>query len=106
MNDLERDEFDLSMIIPYMNFLKERIARRRTELGKPPEVCFPGEQGGHGLLDELPKDQEVVLFRQPGEIVNGIYTVVESEEQKLARVRDELAQVKYEAQFDDQGNRI
>ena len=39
----------------------ERIASH--EAGhKESELCFPGEIGGHFQIDQIPQDQEIVLF--------------------------------------------
>ena len=38
--------------------------RERTlanEAGHTPELCYPGEIGGH-FIDQIPEDEEIVLF--------------------------------------------
>jgi len=110
----EEIEFELEMLTPYMNYLKEKInqalrIQRRAEFGKQPDLCYPGEEGHFRTLQEIPQDEEIVVFRQPGEIVNGIYTVVDklpTEAERLEKVRQELAMIKYGASFDSDGNKL
>lgn len=37
MNELERAKFDLEMIQPYVNFLKDKIAREKGRISQPNE---------------------------------------------------------------------
>lgn len=43
-------------------------ARMNGHLPDGPELCFPGEIGGHfqlPLIDQTPQDEEIVLFELP-----------------------------------------
>lgn len=39
-----------------------RHSEQMRKDAKPIELCFPGEIGGHFQIDEIPQDQEIVLF--------------------------------------------
>lgn len=122
MKDIERTKLDLELILPYVNYLKEKINQfRRIERRKEIELCFPKEIGGHFQdLQENPTDEEIVLFQEKsiheevqvfrekapnlGDISSSL--VDKTEEERLEKVRSELEQIKYEASFDSDGNRL
>jgi hypothetical protein len=97
--DCWRAGFDLEMILPYVNHLKSvvneglRIRRRAEVLGTheqgEPELCFPGEIGGH-----FQTNQEVTVFE------------ASSEENRLGDIRRELELIAYGAKFDGNGNEL
>ena len=120
LKDIERTQLDLDLILPYVNFLKEKINQfRRIERRREIELCFPGEIGGHFQdLQENPTDEEIVLFQEKsihdeevqvfrekstnlGDISSSL---VDAE--KLEQVRKELELIKYGASFDSDGNKL
>lgn len=69
MNKLERARFDLEMILPYVKHLRKQVKSLGTHEPDKPELCFKGEVGGHfQTLQEIPQDQEIVLF-EPKKVI-------------------------------------
>lgn len=75
MNALERAKFDLEMILPYVAFLKKKTEPLGTHEPNKPELCFPGEIGGHdNVVFEAPSTQ-TVASQIPGDTKHGILTI-------------------------------